>query len=314
MGISLEGTKEPTLLTYTFTIVMRNFVFLSLSLLVCYSQAIPQQYADESLQDLYSSSDPYSQDPYYSSEELSAEHRQSFEEEVGFLEKAGNTLERTWSDMSNFFWSKLDEGMGMMRGFIDQPAAVARQAFAPLSSFSPSINEVQQRPIVAIDVSINKQPAGRILFELFDETVPRTAENFRALCLGLPGYGYIGSKFHRIIPGFMIQGGDFERGDGTGGYSISRDEESGQFADENFTVPHNSSGLLSMANAGPNTNGAQFFVTVNKTPWLDGKHVVFGRVYDLNSYDVVKTIEGYGNADSGTPVAEVTITNCEQLR
>jgi len=315
MGIfSLEGTKEPTLLTYTFTIVMRNFVFLSLSLLVCYSQAIPQQYADESLQDLYSSSDPYSQDPYYSSEDLNAEHRQSFEEEVGFLEKAGNTLERTWTDMSSFFWSKLDEGMGMMRGFIDQPAAVARQAFAPLSSFLPSINEVQQRPIVAIDVSINKQPAGRILFELFDETVPRTAENFRALCLGLPGYGYIGSKFHRIIPGFMIQGGDFERGDGTGGYSIYRDEESGQFADENFLVPHNSSGLLSMANAGPNTNGAQFFVTVNKTPWLDNKHVVFGRVYDLNSYDVVKTIEGYGNADSGTPVAEITITNCEQLR
>ena len=100
--------------------------------------------SDESLQDLYSSSDPYSQDPYYSSEELSAEHRQSFEEEVGFLEKAGNTLERTWSDMSNFFWSKLDEGMGMMRGFIDQPAAVARQAFAPLSSFLPSINEVRK--------------------------------------------------------------------------------------------------------------------------------------------------------------------------
>ena len=101
--------------------------------------------SDESLQDLYSSSDPYSQDPYYSSEELNAEHRQAFEEEVGFLEKAGNTLERTWSDMSSFFWSKLDEGMGMMRGFIDQPAAVARQAFAPLSSFLPSINEVRNK-------------------------------------------------------------------------------------------------------------------------------------------------------------------------
>ena len=100
--------------------------------------------SDESLQDLYSSSDPYSQEAYYSSEELNAEHRQSFEEEVGFLEKAGNTLERTWSDMSSFFWSKLDEGMGMMRGFIDQPAAVARQAFAPLSSFLPSINEVRK--------------------------------------------------------------------------------------------------------------------------------------------------------------------------
>merc|ERR1711974_421448 len=107
-----------------------------------------------------------------------------------------------------------------------------------------------------------------------------------------------------------------ERGDGTGGYSIYRDEESGQFADENFIVPHNSSGLLSMANAGPNTNGAQFFVTVNKTPWLDNKHVVFGRVYDLNSYDVVKTIESYGTP-AGTPTnpatgqpAEIKIATC----
>merc|ERR1711899_431765 len=229
---------------------------------------------------------------------------------MGFFSAIG----RTFTDMSNFFWKTVEEGMNSLRGFVEQPQAASRQAFAPVLSFLPSFNEVQQRPIVAIDVAINKQPAGRILFELFDETTPRTAENFRALCLGLPGYGYIGSKFHRIIPGFMIQGGDFERGDGTGGYSIYRDEESGQFADENFTVPHNSSGLLSMANAGPNTNGAQFFVTVNKTPWLDGKHVVFGRVYDLNSYDVVKTIEGYGNADTGAPVAEITITNCEQLR
>ena len=94
---------------------------------------------------------------------------------------------------------------------------------------------------MAIDVSIDQKPAGRILFELFDETTPRTAENFRALCLGLPGYGYIGSKFHRIIPGFMIQGGDFEHGDGTGGYSIY----GGQFEDEGFSIPHNSSGIKS---------------------------------------------------------------------
>lgn len=285
---------------------------LGLSVFVlCYvqnTQAIPQlgQFSqDDLLQYSHEGEDPYA---YYSSEDQPAEHRQA--EDDGFFGAIG----RTFTDMSNFFWSKVDEGMATIKGFVEQPSAVARQAFSPLSSLLPSINEVTQRPIVAIDVSINKQPAGRILFELFDETTPRTAENFRALCLGLPGYGYIGSKFHRIIPGFMIQGGDFERGDGTGGYSIYRDEESGQFADENFIVPHNSSGLLSMANAGPNTNGAQFFVTVNKTPWLDNKHVVFGRVYDLNSYDVVKTIEGYGNADTGTPVAEITITNCEQLR
>jgi len=283
---------------------------LGLSVFVlCYvqnTQAIPQQYSQD--ESSYSPEDPYAS--YYSAEEQPAEHRQ--QEDEGFLGFVG----RTFSDMSSFFWSKVDEGMATIRGFVEQPSAVARQAISPFTSLLPSINEVTQRPIVAIDVAINKQPAGRILFELFDETTPRTAENFRALCLGLPGYGYIGSKFHRIIPGFMIQGGDFERGDGTGGYSVYRDEErpDGQFDDENFIVPHNSSGLLSMANAGPNTNGAQFFVTVNKTPWLDGKHVVFGRVYDLNSYDVVKTIEGYGNADTGTPVAEITITNCEQLR
>merc|ERR1719222_701067 len=138
--------------------------------------------------------------------------------------------------MSSFFWSAVEEGMSSLRGFVEQPHAASSQALAPLFEFLPSFNEVQQRPIVAIDVSIDQKPAGRILFELFDETVPRTAENFRALCLGLPGYGYIGSKFHRIIPGFMIQGGDFERGDGTGGYSVYRDEErpDGQFDDENF--------------------------------------------------------------------------------
>jgi len=278
---------------------------------LCYiqnTQAIPQQYSQDDLSEV--SWTPEEIEAYYASEEQQqAEHRQADE---GFLGFVG----RTFSDMGSFLMTKLDEGMETIKGFIEQPSAVARQAISPFTSLLPSINEVTQRPIVAIDVSINKQPAGRILFELFDETTPRTAENFRALCLGLPGYGYVGSKFHRIIPGFMLQGGDFERGDGTGGYSVYKSEErpDGQFDDENFLVPHNSSGLLSMANAGPNTNGAQFFVTVNKTPWLDGKHVVFGRVYDLNSYDVVKTIEGYGNADTGTPVAEITITNCEQLR
>ena len=142
--------------------------------------------------------------------------------------------------MSTFFWSTIDDISNTIKGFIGQPEAASRQALAPLFNFLPSFNEVQQRPILAIDVAIDRKPAGRILFELFDETTPRTAENFRALCLGLPGYGYVGSKFHRIIPGFMIQGGDFENGDGTGGYSIY----GGQFEDENFLVPHNSSGMM----------------------------------------------------------------------
>lgn len=164
-------------------------------------------------------------------------------QQEGFLESAAKSIEQSWNDFSSSFWSAVEEGMNTLRGFVDQPHAASRQAFAPLFSFLPSFNEVQQRPIVAIDVAIDKKPAGRILFELFDETTPRTAENFRALCLGLPGYGYIGSKFHRIIPGFMIQGGDFERGDGTGGYSIYN---GGQFEDENFLVPHNSSGIFAI--------------------------------------------------------------------
>ena len=165
----------------------------------------------------------------------------SNEVEEGFLESAAKSIEQTWTGMTSTFWSTLEDGLNTIRGFVEQPQAASRQSLGPLSplfNLLPSFNEVQQRPIVAIDVSIDKKQAGRILFELFDETTPRTAENFRALCLGLPGYGYVGSKFHRIIPGFMIQGGDFERGDGTGGYSIY----GGQFEDENFLVPHNSSG------------------------------------------------------------------------
>merc|ERR1712241_417641 len=291
MGIFTRRTQALHKYQKFYVINMKWTKFLLITLVFTFTSAVPQ-YDHEYVENYYGTTNT----------------------EESFFESATSGIERTLNDMSTYFWSTLDDAYETIRGFIGQPEAASRQAFAPLLSFLPSFNEVQQRPILAIDVAIDKKPAGRILFELFDETTPRTAENFRALCLGLPGYGYIGSKFHRIIPGFMIQGGDFERGDGTGGYSIYRDEESGQFADENFTVPHNSSGLLSMANAGPNTSGAQFFVTVNKTPWLDGKHVVFGRVYDLNSYDVVKTIEGYGNADTGTPVAEITITNCEQLR
>ncbi len=167
---------------------------------------------------------------------------------------------------------------------------------------------------VFFEMSVDGKDAGRIEFELWGKTVPKTVENFRALSTGEKGKGksgkplhYKGSASHRIIPGFMLQAGDFTKGNGTGGESIY----GAKFADENFHCKHTGRGLLSMANAGVNTNGSQFFITFKPTKWLDGKHVVFGKV--SKGMEVLDKLEKLGSG-SGKPSKKVVIKDSGEIK
>ncbi|KAI8903814.1 peptidyl-prolyl cis-trans isomerase E [Gorgonomyces haynaldii] len=230
---------------------------------------------------------------------------------LGFLIKVNLARQGKYHEMQErAVWDDIDFRSSMIEDLSRKTIQENRDKGILLPDDDALANEEQPKisvnPRVFFEISLNGNPIGKITFILRADICPKTAENFRALATGERGIGYKGTKFHRIIPNFMAQGGDFERGDGTGGKSIWGNK----FADENFILKHTKPGMLSMANAGPNTNGSQFFITTQATPWLDGKHVVFGEV--TSGMDVLRKLDQIGTS-AGTPLKKAVIQNCGQL-